>query len=215
MYFCWRVGGRENISHKKSSNSSQLIQASQSSKSFSFKTSFALQSACAHHTSRFWTKVIGQHIAKCIFSQRLICHTLKNELFWMLLFLWFWLTCCVKVHFKSMKCYKILVISITCLHLILPLDVAERAFSRCVATNKGKAQLKNEKEVHDHSRKLEVEFNYEFLEDFQDKQSSDFLAKLHSLPAMSMSTPHRRFWTQDNDQHIAKAAWLTTTASSR
>ena len=93
--------------------------------------------------------------------------------------------------------------------------VAERAFSRCVATNKGKGRLKNEEEVHDHSRKLEVEFKYEFLEDFQDKQSSDFLAKLHSLPAMSMSTPHRRFWTQDNDQHIAKAAWLTTTASSR
>jgi len=30
-----------------------------------------------------------------------------------------------------------------------------------------------------------------------------------------MSTPHRRFWTQDNDQLIAEAAWLTTTASSR
>ena len=82
----------------------------------------------------------------------------------------------MKVHFKSMKCYKILVISITCLHLILPLDVAERAFSRCVATNKGKGRLKDEEEVHDHSRKLEVEFNYEFLEDFQDEQSSNKLS---------------------------------------
>ena len=57
------------------------------------------------------------------------------------------------------------------MHLILPLDVAERAFSRCVTTNKGKGSSWEE-EVHADSRKLEVKFNYEFLEDFQNEQSS-------------------------------------------
>ena len=51
------------------------------------------------------------------------------------------------------------------------LDVAERAFSKCVETNEG-----NEEEiekVHADSRNLKVKFNYEFLEDFQDEQSPD------------------------------------------
>ena len=60
------------------------------------------------------------------------------------------------------------------MHLILSLDVAERAFSKCVTTNEGKNKFgfRNE-EVHADSRKLKVKFNYEFLEDFQDEQSSD------------------------------------------
>ena len=53
-----------------------------------------------------------------------------------------------------------------------PLDVAERAFCRCVETNKGKDELRNE-EVHADSHKLKVKFNYEFLEDFQDEESSN------------------------------------------
>ena len=71
-----------------------------------------------------------------------------------------------------MKCL-LLVLNTRFLHLILPLDVAERAFSRCVTTNKGKGQSQDEQEVHADSRKLEVEFNYEFLEDFSDEQSSN------------------------------------------
>ena len=51
------------------------------------------------------------------------------------------------------------------------LDVAEKAFSKCVETNKGGTQL-GEK-VHADSHNLEVKFNYEFLEDFQDEQSPD------------------------------------------
>ena len=58
------------------------------------------------------------------------------------------------------------------MHLILSLDVAERAFSKCVTTNEGKDEFRNE-EVHADSRKLKVTFNYEFLEDFQDEQPSD------------------------------------------
>ena len=73
------------------------------------------------------------------------------------------------MHFRPMKCSMQLEKHF--LHLILPLDVAERAFSRCVTTNKGKGSSWEE-EVHANSRKLEVKFNYEFLEDFQDKQSS-------------------------------------------
>ena len=53
---------------------------------------------------------------------------------------------------------------------LFPLDVAERAFSKCVKTNKGRDWGKK---VHADSRKLKVKFNYEFLEDFQDEQSSD------------------------------------------
>ena len=56
--------------------------------------------------------------------------------------------------------------------LILPLDVAERAFSKCVTTNEGKDEFRNE-EVHADSHKLKVMINYEFLDDFQDEQSSD------------------------------------------
>ena len=67
--------------------------------------------------------------------------------------------------------HEVLVISRTFLHLILPLDVAERVFSKCVTTNEGK-EVFTEK-VHADGRLLKVEFNYEFLEDFQDKQSSD------------------------------------------
>ena len=62
---------------------------------------------------------------------------------------------------------------LTFLHLCnFPLDVAERAFSRCVTTNKGKDKLRKEEVLAD-SHNLRVDFNYEFLEDFQDKQSSD------------------------------------------
>ena len=50
------------------------------------------------------------------------------------------------------------------------LDVAERAFSKCVETNKGK---EFGQQVHADSRMLKVKFNYEFLEDFQDEQSPD------------------------------------------
>ena len=67
--------------------------------------------------------------------------------------------------------HKVLVISRTFLHLIFPLDVAERAFSKCVKTNEGE-EVYREK-VLANGRKLKVKFNYEFLEDFQDKQSSD------------------------------------------
>ena len=74
------------------------------------------------------------------------------------------------MHFRSMKCSMQLAKHF--LHLILPLDVAERAFCRCVETNKGKDKLRDE-EVHGDSHKLKVKFNYEFLEDFQNEQSSD------------------------------------------
>ena len=74
------------------------------------------------------------------------------------------------MHFRSMKCSMQLAKHF--LHLILPLDVAERAFCRCVETNKGKDELRNE-EVHADSHKLKVKFNYEFLEDFQDEESSN------------------------------------------
>ena len=57
------------------------------------------------------------------------------------------------------------------LHLILTLDVAEKTFNRCVTTNEGNAGLWEE--VHADSRNLEVKLNYEFLEDFQDEQSSN------------------------------------------
>lgn len=58
------------------------------------------------------------------------------------------------------------------MHTFLPSDVAEMVFSRCVKTNKGKGQSWDD-EVHADSRNLEVEFNYEFLEDFKSKQPSD------------------------------------------
>ena len=57
------------------------------------------------------------------------------------------------------------------LHNGFILDVAERVFSKCVETNKGEKELGEE--VHAASHKLKVKFNYEFLEDFQDEQSSD------------------------------------------
>ena len=55
---------------------------------------------------------------------------------------------------------------------LIPLDVAERAFSRCVTTNKAEGATWEE-EVHADSHKLKGMFNYEFLEDFQDDKSSD------------------------------------------
>ena len=58
------------------------------------------------------------------------------------------------------------------MHTFLPSDVAEMVFSRCVKSNKGKGQSWDD-EVHADSRNLEVEFNYEFLEDFKSKQPSD------------------------------------------
>jgi len=59
----------------------------------------------------------------------------------------------------------------TALHsCIFHIDVAEVAFSRCVTTNEGKNRGN---EVHATSNSLKVDFNYEFLEDFQDKHSPD------------------------------------------
>jgi len=46
------------------------------------------------------------------------------------------------------------------------------AFNRCVTTNEGKKDDRGN-EVHATSDTLEVDFNYEFLEDFQDKHSPD------------------------------------------
>ena len=60
----------------------------------------------------------------------------------------------------------------TFLLLLLSLDVAERAFNRCVTTNEGKDKWTKE-EVYAYSRNLWVMFNYEFLEDFQDEESPD------------------------------------------
>ena len=74
-------------------------------------------------------------------------------------------------HLSRLSSKMFIVISTTFLHLILPLDVAEMAFSRCVTTNRGKDEWQHE-EVHADSRNLEVMFNYEFLEDFQDEHSS-------------------------------------------
>lgn len=67
------------------------------------------------------------------------------------------------------------------LHLISPIDVAERALSRCVTTNEGsKNQVDDdtnrtlgEEEVHTTSRDFEVTLDYQFLEDFQDSCASD------------------------------------------
>ena len=55
------------------------------------------------------------------------------------------------------------------------LDFAERAFSKCVETNEGERDPAHMhwKRVHADSGILKVEFNYEFLEDFQDEQSPD------------------------------------------
>jgi len=51
-------------------------------------------------------------------------------------------------------------------------DVAELAFNRCVTTNEGTDDDWGSK-VHATSDTFRVDFNYEFLEDFQDKHSSD------------------------------------------
>ena len=45
------------------------------------------------------------------------------------------------------------------------------AFNRCVITNEGK--LRGNQEVLATSATFSVEFNYEFLEDFQDNTSTD------------------------------------------
>ena len=52
------------------------------------------------------------------------------------------------------------------------IDVAEVAFNRCVTTNEGKED-RYHNEVHATSDTFEVKYNYEFLEDFQDKHSPD------------------------------------------
>ena len=52
------------------------------------------------------------------------------------------------------------------------IDVAELAFNRCVTTNEGKRDHMGV-EVHATSSTFRVDFNYEFLEDFQDKHSPD------------------------------------------
>jgi len=45
------------------------------------------------------------------------------------------------------------------------------AFNKCITTNEGEEVRGNE--VHATSDTFKVDFNYEFLEDFQDKHSSD------------------------------------------
>ena len=76
--------------------------------------------------------------------------------------------------------------------LIPLLDVAERAFSRCVETNKGEEEV-GEK-VHADSRKLKIEFNYEFLEDFQDEQSLDKQSSSEEGEDARYYQVHRFFW---------------------
>ena len=64
----------------------------------------------------------------------------------------------------------------TAIALIFHTDVAEVAFNRCITTNETKEFSENvigENEVHATSDNFKVDFNYEFLEDFQDKHSSD------------------------------------------
>ena len=57
----------------------------------------------------------------------------------------------------------------SCIHLF-HIDVAEVAFNRCVTTNEGKRDdLGNE--VHATSDTFKVDYNYEFLDDFQPKRS--------------------------------------------
>ena len=55
---------------------------------------------------------------------------------------------------------------------IFHIDLAEVAFYRCVTTNEGKKGI-DLNQVHATSETFEVEYNYEFLEDFQDKHSPD------------------------------------------
>jgi len=57
---------------------------------------------------------------------------------------------------------------------IFPTDVAEVAFNKCVTTNENKKHhMDSEVVVHPTSDTFQVKFNYEFLEDFQYKHSSD------------------------------------------
>jgi len=51
-------------------------------------------------------------------------------------------------------------------------DVAEVAFNRCVTTNEGKKDRRRN-EVHATSDTFVVDYNYEFLEDFQGKDFPD------------------------------------------
>ena len=62
--------------------------------------------------------------------------------------------------------------------IIVPLDITETVFSRCVTTNNGKDEIKEEKVLANcHlQKKLQIKFNYEFLEDFQGKQFSSKLS---------------------------------------
>ena len=99
------------------------------------------------------------------------------------MFYWFWPTFyCKRFYLHFISAWSSSIINTTFLHVILPLDVAERAFSRCVTTNEGNDKFWNE-EVHADSRKLTVKFNYEFLEDFQNKQSSGKLSLGEEGPA--------------------------------
>ena len=50
------------------------------------------------------------------------------------------------------------------------IDAAERVFSKCVETNECNHW---EEDTHPDSRQFKVTFKYEFLEDFQDKQTSE------------------------------------------
>ena len=59
--------------------------------------------------------------------------------------------------------------------IIVPLDITETVFSRCVITNNGRDKIKEE-EVLANCHKLQIKFNYEFLEDFQGKQFSSKLS---------------------------------------
>ena len=64
----------------------------------------------------------------------------------------------------------------TAIALIFHTDVAEVAFNRCITTNETKEFSENvirENEVHATSDNFKVDFNYEFLEDFQDKQTGE------------------------------------------
>ena len=56
---------------------------------------------------------------------------------------------------------------------IFYIDVAEVAFNRCATTNEGNIDDFTHEQVQATSDSFKVDFNYKFLEDFQDKHSSD------------------------------------------
>jgi len=80
------------------------------------------------------------------------------------------------------------------LHLISPIDVAERALSRCVTTNEGfknqvDADTNLTEEVHTTSHDFEVTLDYQFLEDFQDSCAPD----VH-VEASTQGTRYKNHW---------------------